>query len=341
MSEGGGRTWRSIVLRICAWGVLATGAFAGITLFVTPWPGIVLIRLAFDAGAAVASAKLEKHLPTGIVVRNDIRYDRADPDALLDLYRPAKLDPEAPTVVWVHGGGFVSGDRGYVADYLKILAGRGFVVANVDYSVAPGSIYPTPVRQVGRALAFLDRNGDRLGLNRSAFVIAGDSAGAQIAAQTANLVTSPAYARLVGIAAPIAPEKLKGVLLYCGVYDITRSEHARGALAWFARTVTWAYSGHRDGRNAPGFEHMSVAHHLTARFPPTFISAGDADPLKPQSVLMAGALRRAGIPVEAVFHPPLRRTGLRHEYQFNLDSPDGRATLDRSVAWLDRRKGDR
>ncbi len=137
------------------------------------------------------------------------------------------------------------------------------MVVNVDYTIAPDAIYPEPIRQVGQALAFLDREGKRLGINRDAFVIAGDSAGAQLAAQTANIITSPDYASAVGIAAPIRAGQLRGALLYCGVYDV-----AQLGDGWFIRTVTWAYSGKRDWRSVAGFERVSVARYVTKAFPP-------------------------------------------------------------------------
>jgi acetyl esterase/lipase len=208
---------------------VARGALLGLALLIgaaliavlaTPWPSVMVIRAIFDKGAADASAALEKHLPPGVVAQTGVRYDESDAVAVLDVYRPAKLAATAPTVVWVHGGGFVSGRRGDIERYLKVLAGQGFAVVNVDYSIAPGATYPTPVRQVSRALQYVDKHADALGVNGDDIVLAGDSAGAQIAAQVANLITSPAYARETGLGAPIPPERLRGALLFCGVYDV-------------------------------------------------------------------------------------------------------------------------
>lgn len=303
----------------------------------SPWPGVWLIRAVFDRGAAAASARLEKHVPDGIVTDPALRYDAEDPAALLDIHRPAQPNPAAPTVVWIHGGGFVSGRRSDVTNYLKVLAGRGFVVVNVDYTLAPEARYPTPVRQVTRALAFLDREAGVLGVNRDALVLAGDSAGAQIAAQVANLIRSPAYAQAMGVAAPMRAEQLRGALLHCGVYDVGRlGEGQGGVLGSFLRTVTWAYGGRRNWRDVPGFERVSVSNFVTADFPPSFISAGNADPLLPQSVRMAAALREAGVRVESLFFPANHPRRLGHEYQFDLDTAEGRQALEQSIAWLGR-----
>lgn len=326
-----------MIRRIVAWTALALGLLAFIVIFVTPWPSVLLIRAIFDQGAANASAALEKHLPPGLAIQEAISYDPADKDALLDVYKPAALRPDAPTIVWIHGGGFVSGRRGDLTNYLKVLAGRGYAVVNIDYTLAPGARYPTPIRQVTKALGFIDRNAAQLGINRNKLVIAGDSAGAQIAAQVANVVTSPAYAKDVGVASTIRPEQLKGALLYCGVYDVEQVGAGKSeVMRWFIRSVTWAYSGSRDWHDAPGFDRISVARHVTSAFPATFISAGNADPLGPQSLLMDRALRDKGVAVDSLFFPADYQPPLAHEYQFILDGAAGRTALDRSVVWLER-----
>lgn len=323
--------------KFLAWFALVLGVFALAAHFVTPWPSVWAIRAVFNSGAATAAKALEKHLPANVSVRQGIRYAETDPDALLDIYAPEKVDPSAPTIVWIHGGGFVSGRREDLTNYLKILAGRGFAVVNVDYTIAPEATYPTPVRQVGQALAYLDRHAAKLGINGKAFVVAGDSAGSQVAAQVANVITSPDYAQETGLSASIAPEKLKGALLHCGVYDVgAMNTGGGGVLGWFTRTVTWAYSGKRDWRNAKGFETFSVTNYLTPLFPPTFISVGNADPLAPQTMLMERKLQEQGVAVESLFFTKDYKPPLSHEYQFNLDTKAGQEALDRSVAWLNR-----
>lgn len=316
-------------------GILVVAAIAVASFLLSPWPGVFLVRAIFDKGAATASAKLEERVPTDVTTET-LRYDAADPDAMLDIHRPPETRAGAPTIVWIHGGGFVSGRRGDITNYLMVLAGQGFTVVNVDYTIAPDATYPTPVRQVMRALEFLLRNGGQFGVDTSRMVLAGDSAGAQIAAQTATILTAPGYGASVGVepAADLIAGRLAGVLLFCGVYDISGMGHGGGILGWFVQTTGWAYSGRRDWRAADGFATINFTQHLTAAFPPAFISAGNADPLGPQSVALAEALTAKGRPVETLFFPTDYRPPLAHEYQFDLDSAAGALALDRAVAWL-------
>jgi acetyl esterase len=316
-----------LVGKLAALIALVSAAFALTAYFVTPWPSVLVIRAIFERGAAEASARLEADVPSGVRVERSIRYSATDPAAEMDVIRPPLGVALGPTIIWVHGGGFVSGQRSDVENYAMILAGEGFAVVNVDYTIAPEATYPKPVHQVNAALGFISREGERLGIDSTRLILAGDSAGAQIAAQVANLVTAPNYARQVGISASIQPEQLRGVILFCGAYDLTLMGDG-----WFVRTTTWAYSGSRDHRDNAAFQLMSVAKHITLAFPPSFISAGNGDPLLPHSIALEKALRSYSVSVDALYFPD-HKPPLGHEYQFDLDAEPGREALRRAVAF--------
>lgn len=321
--------------RILVGGVLFAVALVGAAFIVSPWPSMLVIRAVFDLGAKKTSDALAARVPTNITVMAGVHYDPTDPDALLDVYRGEGTSAAGPTVVWFHGGGFISGRRGDVANYLKILAGRGLTVVNVDYTIAPEATYPTPIRQANKALAYLATHASALGIRADRLVLAGDSAGAQIAAQTTAMLTNPAYADALGIRPGVPAANVAGALLYCGAYDVTVMGKGGGVLGWFVQSTTWAYSGHRDWHDAPGFAaSMALPPHVSAAFPSTFISAGNADPLGPQSVALAATLKERGVAVTPLFFPADYRPPLGHEYQFDLSSKAGQQALDRSVSWL-------
>ena len=298
----------------------------------SPWPSALLIRWAFDSGGWRSNALLASRVPAGVSAQLDKTYDPQDPDARLDVYYPA-ASPAPLTVVWIHGGGFVSGSKEQIANYARILAAGGYTVVAVDYSVAPARTYPTPLLQVNRALGFLLQDAGRLHITPERIVLAGDSAGAQIAAQLANIITSPAYARSVGVTPSIT--RLAGVLLYCGPYAMTGTPGGGLAARWFARTVQWSYSGRRDYTGDPRSATLALVNFLTPRFPPTFISVGNADSLAPQSYALAGALARQGVRVDALFFPADYDSQLPHEYQFSLETREARLALTRSQQFLD------
>ena len=328
-----GRLGVSIPGRIALILTIITAGLA-LALQLSPWPSALLIRWGFDAGGWRSNALLASRVPAGISAQLDETYDPHDPDARLDVYYPA-AQPSRVTVIWVHGGGFVSGSKGQIANYAKILAAGGHTVVAVDYSVAPAKTYPTPLLQVDRALDFLVHNAARLRVTPDRLVLAGDSAGAQIAAQLANIITSPTYARTVGVTPSIAPAQLAGVLLYCGPYAMIGAQGGGVLAQWFAHTVQWSYSGRRDYARDPRGATLAVMNFLTPQFPPTFISVGNADALAPQSYALADALKHQGVRVDALFFPGAYGARLPHEYQFSLATREARQALARSQEFLE------
>ena len=319
-------------------GVLSAAAVSVVAAFrVSPWPAVRLIRLAFDAGAARTSAALARHVPPGVESRLDIIYQPGDPQAMLDIHYPPGALPSGdplPVVVWTHGGGFVSGDKSDITNYAKVLAGRGFAVVSVGYTIAPEAQYPTPVRQLDAALGYLDAHAQELHLDPSRFALAGDSAGSQIAAQVAALTTNPAYASRLGITPSLQPSQLRAMVLTCGVYDLDLVDPSSPAGRIFFAPVLWAYSGTRAALTDEQFRTMSVTPHVTVDFPTSFITAGNADPLLAHSTALAARLEDVGVPVQTLFYPAVHSPALPHEYQFNLDSVDGRNALERIDTFL-------
>jgi acetyl esterase/lipase len=334
------RLRRTPSARELAIGVLVAAGFFAASVFallkLSPWPSALAIRFLFDTGGRAENAAIAKYVPYNIVARLDRRYDAADPDALLDAYYPAEIEGSAqalPTIVWIHGGGFVAGDKSQAANYLKVLAGKGFVTIAVNYALAPRHLYPTPLREVNIALGYITAHARDLHVDASRIVLGGDSAGAHIAAQVANIITNPGYAKAVGIMPSIAPGQLAGALMYCGPFDVGVT-HYTGPLGWIGTTAVWAYSGTRRFDRDPYFATASVTDHLSPRFPPAFITAGNGDPLLPESKIFAEALARQGVRVDTLFFPSDFSPAAHHDYQFALQTEAGRRALSRSLDFL-------
>lgn len=301
---------------------------------VSPWPSSLLIRYEFGKGAASMSEALEKHLPNNVGQIKDQQYELTN-DTFLDVYYPeGQKREDLPVIVWVHGGAWISGNKDNIENYAKIIASHGFSTVSVNYSIAPEKKYPTPLLQLNAALQYLQNNADRLQLNMDNVLFAGDSAGSQIVAQMANIITSPDYAREININPTLANDKLKGLLLNCGAYDIklaSKTQDKEGRE--FLNTVLWAYSGHKNYADIPEFQHASVAEYVTRDFPPSFITAGNVDPLEEQSIEFAKKLEQLDVKTKTLFYPKDHKPALPHEYQFNLDNRDGKHALNEMVGF--------
>jgi len=321
---------RTLTFFLLGLAVVGAAAFAFHKL--SPWPTVWLVRHAFAEDAEARNAALARHLPQNVTALLDQRYGEAE-RARLDVYAPTGATSALPAIVWIHGGAFVAGDKADLAGYLRILAGRGYVAVAVGYSRAPGARYPTPVVEANAALGWLRDNAVRLRIDPTRLVLAGDSAGAQIAAQLAAVATDPAYAAEVGIEPAIDSGALRGVVLLCGVYSVAGTG-GDGSFASFIETVLWSYFGTKAPGDDPRIAQFAVIDHVTARFPPAFVSVGNADPLQPQSVALAKHLEDLGVAVDGLFFPADYVPPLAHEYQFDLDQAAGQQALERLVGFL-------
>jgi acetyl esterase/lipase len=307
-------------------------------MLVTPRLAAFLIRETFRRSGLQMAASLMRHAPAGVEVHRDLRYGPG-PDMLLDLFRPADGADTAgsgpyPLLVWVHGGGFVGGSKEEIAGYLQMIAAHGYTVAAPQYSLAPRHRYPMPLRQVMQALEFLQAQRAAFRLDPERIVLAGNSAGAHIAAQVSALATTPGYAGLVGIRPTVTAEQVRGLVLACGAFDLALTQGVSGvAEAILVRAAGWSYSGRRNFARDGTFASLSVPDYLTPAFPPTLLTTGNADLLRAHTERLYEAMRAAGLEAEAVFWPDYV-PALDHEYQFDLDTEPAQVFRDRLLGFL-------
>lgn len=323
----------------------SVGTVVGVIIFIalwfrlSPWPGAMIIRTVFNNGGAKTLQAMEKHTPTApITVIANQSYRPNDGDAKLDVYFPENTgsDQRLPAVIWTHGGAWLSGDKSNDAPYFKLIAERGYTVVAPNYSLAPDHRYPAPIHQLNDLYAYAQANAERFHIDTNKFFLAGDSAGANLSAQMAALITNPDYAAEVSVSPNMRPEQLRGVILNCGIYKMHELAQPDPTLpkivGWGDDVTVWAYSGTEDFSD-PIIQQMSPYYHVTNSFPATYITGGNGDPLtKIQSIPLAEKLESLGVEVTRLFYEDNHQPLLPHEYQFNLDNTDGqnalRATLD-------------
>lgn len=311
-------------------GLALLAAAVPLAMRMSPWPGALMVKRLFKLGAQQTQAHLERFCPSDVQADEDIAYG-SHPDERLDVYRPVSHDGPLPVLVWVHGGGWISGNRKTVASWLKLIAQQGYACVAVGYSTASASVrYPTPVRQVCQALDFLHTHAQTLDLDTHRLVLGGSSAGAQISAQVA-LLGSSCYARRIGLAPPAVLSHLRATVLLSGAFDI----HGVGD-NWFVNSLLWAYTGNRDFRRDPHLQLMAITPNLTTRFPPSFITSGNADPLEYQAHDLVKRMQILSIDVDALFFSGPTSQRLQHEYHFELDCPEARTALMRLLEFLGR-----
>ena len=105
-----------------------------------------------------------------------------------------------PVTVWVHGGGYLKGDKSQqVAAKVALFAKRGWIFASVNYRLsrpaAGNARYPDHYDDVAAAVAWLRQHVGRRGGDPKRIAVLGHSAGADI---VSNVAVNPAYLKRRG-----------------------------------------------------------------------------------------------------------------------------------------------
>ena len=205
------------------------------------------------------------------------------------LYRPATAGPH-PIVVYFHGGGWVLGDELSDDPFCRDLCRRtGMIIVSVGYRHAPEHRFPAAAEDGYAATRWIAAHADELGGRPGPVLVAGWSAGGNIAAVTCQL------ARDRG-----GPE-ISGQLLICPVTDSTFDRQSyvdnaagyfltRGLMFWFW-DLYCSPADRTDPRVAPLRGKLEG-------LPPAFIATAEFDPLRDEGNAYGDALAKAGVKVE-------------------------------------------
>lgn len=138
----------------------------------------------------------------------DIAYGESEGEKL-DLFPAAQSG--APLLVFIHGGWWRSLDKKHFHFMAAAYRDAGINFALTNYTLAPAATLEEITRQQARAISWLYRNADQYGYDRDRIVVAGHSAGAQLAAV---MMTN------WGMDADLPRDLVKGGILLSGVYDL-------------------------------------------------------------------------------------------------------------------------
>ncbi|GGO75159.1 alpha/beta hydrolase [Nocardioides deserti] len=225
----------------------------------------------------------------------------------------------AATLVYLHGGGWFTGDLDYADELCRFLAqDAGLRVVSVDYRLAPEHPYPLPLNDAEAALAWAAAEFPDVPLG-----ISGDSAGGNLAAATLL------RARDGGPA----------VAFQVLVYPVTDSDFDRDSYRACEHGFPLGRADleHCFAHYAPdpavrvGVEVSPVRADLSG-MPPALVVVAGHDPLHDEGVAHAARLQDAGVPVTLVDHPTLCHGFLR----FTGASPASTAARDDLVGLVAR-----
>lgn len=290
---------------------------------------MTLIRLICAGNAGVKPKDYDAVLAKSDTLETDASYESAFDNGILDLYA-AKGDAPLPLIVYAHGGYYVGDDKLDFTYYCQSLAAKGYVVANLNYQLAPEGKYPTQMLQVNEAIRFLLAHAEEYRIDKTKIFIGGDSAGAHLSSQMGLYYTNPAFRDRIGGEPAIAPEQLRGLILHCGYYNI---DTLRATGFPMIADSLWMMTGEKHYEGTEAAASMDTIAWLTADYPPVFLDCGDRDSFLSQAQEMIAALEAQGISVTS-YLPTTTQFPLMHEFQVRLNLPEAVEGLERLAGFL-------
>lgn len=222
------------------------------------------------------------------------------PEALISIrvYTPLQaLTDRLPGVIYFHGGGLVAGSLDTHDSICRNLANEtGCRLISVDYRLAPEHKFPAGVRDGYATTIWAIEHAAELGIDRDRIAVAGDSAGATLAAAVCQLVR-----RAQGL-------ELAAQLLLCPVTDFAAETESRSAFAtgylldkaMIERDLELYLPAGADARD-PRISPLRAPD--LSGLPPAYIHTAEFDPLRDEGRAYAVRLAHADVKVTYTCHP--------------------------------------
>ena len=226
------------------------------------------------------------------------RIPSGDYQMKLLILRPAarkKPREQTPGILWIHGGGYVTGMAGmiYFSRAIALVKKYGAVVITPEYRLAGKAPYPAALQDCYAALSYLYDHAAELSINPRQLMIGGESAGGGL---TAALCM---YARDQG-KIPIAFQMPLYPMLDDRDTDSSRDNHAP---VWNTRRNRAAWKLYLKGlEEIPPYAAPARQTDYTG-LPPAYTYVGDLEPFYCETLTYVENLRQAGIEAEVSVYP--------------------------------------
>ena len=259
--------------------------------------------------------------------------EREDGELLMDVHFTENGETDKPVMVYIHGGGWVQGERTDHLYYSKAFAAHGYVVFCPDYDLSSEErhLAGSTELQLCDALAWVKDHAADYGADVSRLYLTGGSAGGNMALELAYRINSGEYAAASDGTELPKVKAVSAMFPACSVADMfTNRDPVLGPTGY---RIAAAYTGVAPEEDPELFRSLEPVNHISKAAAPTFIMVGAGDSLVPPQATyrLHGALDAAGIPNECVVVP----------YGNHLmDMVDGsmlnRAYLELTLRWFER-----
>jgi acetyl esterase/lipase len=206
-------------------------------------------------------------VPDAVEEKHDLVYATyAGREMHLDVYAPGDLKEARPAIVFIHGGGWKSGNKNLEAPMAIYFAKLGYVTATVEYRLSTEALFPAAVIDIKTALRFIRKNTATLHIDREKLAISGTSAGGQLAALVA--ATNGTKLFFDSTFHPGFSSDVQAVINIDGLLAFIHPESGEGGDKPGKPSAATLWFGGNKDEKAPLWYEASALSHVNAYMPP-------------------------------------------------------------------------
>ena len=269
------------------------------------------------------------------VIKDTIQYESTiSDDSYMDIYYEDDGITDKPVVLYIHGGGWIGGDRNENSYYMQQFADCGYIAVSADYDLSSETEHrvDTAEEQLTYAVGWIEEHISLYGGSTDRFYIIGDSAGGNFALEIAYKINGGIYTKAGTAELP----KVTAVSVLYPVIEMSSVYHnSDPLLSPIAENMVFSYMGTDPEKDPELYASVSPVNYVSENAPATCISAGEKDRVvdPSQSTELIEKLNEAGVDSRLVSVPYAN-----HLYDMGGTNFGGQAYMNITLEWFDTHK---
>ena len=206
---------------------------------------------------------------------------------------PEELSAPATGVLWIHGGGYISGmkEMVYISRAVELVKSFGAVVVSPGYRLAPFSPYPAAIDDCYTALGYLKEHAAELGMRQNQLMVGGESAGGGLCAAVCIRARDTGEVN-VAFQMPLYP------MLDDRDTETSRDNHGRVWNTWKNHFGWRCYLRGTDRETLPPYAAPARVENMEG-LPPAYTFVSTGEPFYAETLEYIRRLKDCGIPASA------------------------------------------